>query len=177
MKKGLGKLIVYVAAVIITVLALMIANNLLERETNLERISEWPDLQVNSLEGEPVPTEEIPERKPVMLYYFNTECIFCQGTFANLPNHPELMKEATLVFISDENPGMINQFITEMELGDLKDLLFFHDVNRQVKDFFSIRGVPAIYLYDHNGKLTEFYKGAVGLEQIRLKLKTRSSSD
>lgn len=177
MKKGFVKLIVYVAFVIITILVLMIANNLLERENILDRISEWPDLQVNTLEGEPVSTTSIPGDKPVMLYYFNTECIFCQGTFTDLPNHPDLMKDASLVFISDEDPGAISQFITEMAVDDLQDLLFFHDHNRKMKDFYAIRGVPAIYLYDQKGELTELFKGAVGIEQIRLELQKNNSSD
>lgn len=48
--------------------------------------------------------------------------------------------------------------------------LFFHDVNNHVKDFYAIRGVPAIYHYDDKGQLLRLYKGAVGLEENGLEL-------
>lgn len=177
MQKRFVKFVLYIALAIVAALGIMIANNLLDRENILDRISKWPDLQVNTLEGEQFSIAEVLADKPVMLYYFNTECIFCKGTFVDLPNHPELKKESTLVFVSDENPGIISQFIYDLELGENTELLFFYDVQQQVKDFYAIRGVPAIYLYDHNGELTEFYRGAVGLEQIRMDLDTSNASD
>jgi hypothetical protein len=177
MKKSLVRLIVYATVTTIVVLGVVIANNLLDREHILERITEWPDLQVNTLEGEPVSTMNLLGGQPMMLYYFSTECIFCQGTFSDLPNHPELTKTATLVFISDEDPEGQMQFLTGMEITELAGPLFYHDHERQVKDFYAIRAVPAIYLYDQEGKLIQLYRGAVGLREIGSRLQMGDSSN
>jgi len=176
MNKSIVRLIVYVAVTAIFVLGFLIANNLLERENILDRISEWPDLQVNTLEGEPVSTTSIPGDKPVMLYYFNTECIFCQETFTDLPNNNELIEEATLLFISDEDPDIVREFISDMELENVPEIQFYNDDDQQVKDFFAIRGVPAIYLYNQKRDLIELYRGATALTKIRSELQKEISS-
>lgn len=177
MGKSVIKFVTYAAVGAIIVLGVMIANNLLDRENTLERITEWPDLQVNTLEGEPVSTIEILSDKPMILYYYNTECIFCQGTFEDLLNHPDLMKEVTLVFVSDENPMTVEQFLVGTDGARQPGLLFYLDYERQVKDFYAIRAVPAIYLYDREGKLIQFYRGAVGLGELGSRLQTGDSSN
>ena len=176
MKRRFSILVVYVAAIVITVLGIMIANTLLDRENILDRITNWPDLQVDTLDGELVSTTDILGDKPVILYYFNTECIFCQETFTDLPNHPELMKEATLLFISDEDPGVISEFITDMGLDGVAEILFYNDSYQQVNDFFAIRGVPAIYLYNKQGELIDLYNGATALTKISNELQEEISS-
>jgi len=177
MKKVIVKTIIYTALIVIVILCFMIANTVLERENILERITQWPDLQINSLEGETVSTAEIAVDKPTLLYYYHTECIFCQGTFSDLKNHPNLIEEANMIFISDEEPTTINGFLTEMKVTQMPGLLFYQDHDRKVKDFYSIRAVPAIYLYDRDGKLIQFYRGAVGLEEIGSELQISVSSN
>lgn len=176
MKKRFSIIVMYVAAIVITVLGIMIANTLLDRENILDRISEWPDVQVYTLDGEQFSTTDLLGDKPVMLYYFNTECMFCQETFKDLPNHTELMKEATLLFISDEDPIVVREFITDMELDDVSNIRFYYDADQQVKGFFSIRGVPAIYLYNQQGEMIEMFRVATALTKIRLELQKGISS-
>lgn len=176
MKKRLIKLIAYVAVSSIVVLVVVIANNVLDRDNHLARISEWPDVQVYTLSGEQISTSEIPSDKPTMLYYYNTKCIFCKSTFEELPNYMELMKESTLIFISDEDSGVVNNFITNMGMEDFKDVHFYYDADQKVKDFFAIRGVPAIYLYDQHGEMLELYRGATSLSVIRSEFQKGTSS-
>ena len=176
MKKGTGKLVVFIALIVITVFGIMIASNLLDRENILDRILHWPDLRVYTLEGESVSTTDIPDENPRVLYYFNSECIFCQETFRDLPNHPELKEEATLVFVSDEAPGIIRDFITNMKLENVPAPQFYVDADQQIRKHFAIRGVPAIYLYDQKGELIELFKGATSSAVIRSRLQEEISS-
>jgi len=176
MKRRFSILVVYVAAIVITVLGMMIANNLLERENILDRLLHWPELQMYTLNGEQVSTKDISNVKPRVLYYFNSECIFCQETFRDLPNHPELKEEATLVFVSDEAPGIIRDFITNMKLENVPAPQFYVDADQQIRKHFAIRGVPAIYLYDQKGELIELFKGATSLAVIRSRLQEEISS-
>lgn len=164
------KLIVYVAITIIVVLGIVTASQLLGRENILERITEWPDLELSTLEGESFSTASLFGEKPLALYYFNTECIYCQNTFSDLQNHSDLLENAVIVFISNEHPKTISQFLTEMDIAELTGLFLYHDYDEQIKDFYAIRSVPSIYLYDREGKLIQLYKGAVSLEKIGAQL-------
>ena len=177
MKKGIGKLIVYIFVIVITVFGLMFANNLLDRENILDRILHWPDLRVYTLDGKQVSTADIRGENPRVLYYFNSECIFCQETFRDLPNHPELKDEASLIFVSGEDPGIIRDFISSMELENMPEIYFYVDSDQQVKKHFAIRGVPAIYIYSQQGELIELFRGATSLTTIRSRLKEEISSN
>jgi len=177
MKRRFSILVVYVAAIVITVLGMMIANTLLDRENILDRLLHWPDLRVYTLDGEQVSPNDISNVKPRVLYYFNSECMFCQETFRSLPNHPELKDEASLIFISDEDPGIIRDFISSMELENMPEIYFYVDSDQQVKKHFAIRGVPAIYIYSQQGELIELFRGATSLTTIRSRLKEEISSN
>lgn len=175
MNKGIAKLIIYSGAVIIAVLVTMIANKLLDRDSLLDRISKWPDLLVYTLDGEQISTSDMVSDKPRILYYFNTECIFCQVSFDDLPNQSVLVEEATLLFISNEDPEVIRNFFTDNGLENMSGVHIYHDADQRVKDFFAIRGVPAIYLYNREGEMIELFRGATSLERIRSEIQEELS--
>ena len=56
MEKTVVKWIVGGVFTAILILGVLIANQLIERKNKLERISSWPDLEVETIEGEPVST-------------------------------------------------------------------------------------------------------------------------
>lgn len=177
MRRSIVKLILYLIAAFTLVLFIVIMNNLMGRENVIERISELPDLEMSTLDGKLVNMNSVLNDKPLILYYFNTNCIFCQGTFVDLPNHPNLLDEATILFISDEHPDTLKKFISELGFEEVIKLHFLNDREKLVKDFYSIRAVPAIYLYDRDGKLIQFYRGAVGLVEIGSRLYISDSTN
>lgn len=177
MKKGVVKLVVYAAVTILFVLVALIANNLLDRENILKRISTLPDLQVKTIEGVAVSTGELPDELPVLLTYFNTECPSCQHEFTEILEDEQLQGMALLVFVSDETPEIVRIFREGMGIGQRPGFVFLYDENRTLRNHFGIRSVPANYLYSREGKLIQFYRGLVSTEKLRTHLLTYKSSN
>ena len=166
MKKRVGKLIVYAAAILLFVLGVLIANNLLERENILDRISEWPDLEVKSLGGETVLTGELNGESPALLIYFNTECIFCGQMFEEILADGKLHQYSRLVFVSDEPPETLEKYRKKTGMDLTNKFVFLYDYDRQVRDFYGIRSVPATYLYTEKGELIRYYRGQVSVGEL-----------
>lgn len=170
MKKRVGKLIVYTAAILLFVLGALIANNLLERDNILERISEWPDVEVKKMDGEMVSTRDLIGENPVLLIYFNTECIFCGAMFEEILSDGRLQQHARLMFVSDEHPETVTEYRRKTGMDQVKEFKILHDYEQQVRDFYRIRGVPATYLYTENGELIRYYRGQVSVDELLTQL-------
>lgn len=167
MKKSVVKFVALVAVVSLIVFGILIVNNLLERENILDRISTWPYLDAKTLDGEAVSTGDLLDGNPVILTYFNTECIYCQQKFAGILEDGQLQYEATLVFVSDETPEIVRAFQEEMGLDQEPAFIFLYDENRTIRNYFGIRSVPASYIFTREGKLTQFYRGLVKTDVLR----------
>jgi peroxiredoxin len=166
MKKRVGTLIVYTAVLLVCVLGALIANNLQERDTILDRISQWPDVEVKTMDGETVSTAKLSGETPLLFIYFNTECIFCRNMFEEIIADGQLKQHARFLFVSDESPETIKEYRKHTGIDQAKEFLFFYDHDQKVRGHFDVRGVPATYLYDSEGNLIEFFRGQVKAETL-----------
>lgn len=166
MNKEVGKLIVGIAGIGGVVLIAIIAAQLIDQENVLGRINQWPNLKVESLEGSELSTDQLFSDTPVLFNYFNTECVFCQAEIQDIGEHEDLQEAVTLIFISDEDADVIEQFRLNFELEDQPQFQFYSDSNREVKGHYGIRSVPATYLYNTNGELVEFFRGQIKAETL-----------
>lgn len=171
MKKRVGKLIVYTAAILLFVLGALIANNLLERDNILERIVEWPDEEVKTLNGQTVSTGVLTEGNTTLLLYFNTECIFCGYMFEEILADEKLKQHVRLVFISDEHPETVIEYRKRTGMDQEEIFMFLYDHERKLRDYFGVRSVPATYLYTEEGKLIRYYRGQVSVGELMAQLK------
>lgn len=166
MRKEVAKFIVGVAGIGTVVLIAAIAAQMIDRENVLDRITQWPDLKVQTLDGNEISTGKFLTGSPVLFNYFSTECIFCQAEIRDIAEHKELQEMATLVFISNEDPEVIQQFRRDYGIEDNSHFLFLVDINSTVKDHFGIRSVPATYLYNSEGEILEFFRGQIKAETL-----------
>lgn len=166
MNKEVGKLIVGVAGIGAVVLIALIAAQLMDRENVLDRINLWPELNVETLDGSKLSTDQLFTKTPILFNYFNTECVFCQAEIQDIAEHEALQEAVTLIFISDEDVDVIEQFRLNFELEDQPQFQFFSDFNREVKNHYGIRSVPATYLYNSDGELVDFFRGQIKGETL-----------
>ena len=165
-KRRVGKLIVYTAVLLLFVLGALIANNLLERENILDRISQLPDLEVKTLDEETFSTRDLNGENPALLIYFNTECIFCGQMFEEILTDGQLQQYVRLVFVSDEPPETVVEYRKKTGMDLTNEFVFLYDYDRQVRDFYGIRSVPATYLYTEKGELIRYYRGQVSVDEL-----------
>lgn len=166
MRKEVAKLIAGAAGIGVVVLVAANAAQMVDRENVLERITQWPDLAVQTLDGDEFTIAHLTSGAPILFNYFSTECVFCQSEITDIANHQQLQESATLVFISDEPPDVIKQFLRNHGVDENPNFLFLVDSGSEVKEYYRIRSVPATYLYNPNGELVEFFRGQIRAETL-----------
>ena len=159
MEKTVVKWIVGGVFTAILILGVLIANQLIERKNKLERISSWPDLEVETIEGEPVSTLEFLSDDPILFTYFSTTCRYCRNEITDISKHTQLQMTVAVVLITDESWDRIEEFRNYLGLNDNKEFIFLRDAKKSVKEFYGIRRVPATYLYNEDGELIQLFKG------------------
>ncbi len=68
------------------------------------------------------------------------------------------------ISIDEENPVVISAYLKKL---GLKNLDFYHDVEKQLKSFFPVDVVPANFIIDRNGKMISFLRGFVDWDQAQ----------
>jgi peroxiredoxin len=142
----------------------MTVNRYMERENILDKISNWPDLEVETLDGISVYTLDFASGQPILFNYFNTECIFCRNKIVEIAQHKELMKSTTIIFISDEETENIDRLRHDLDLLEKSQFIFLVDSYGKVKEFYGIHSVPVTYIYYRDGKLVQLFKGQIRAE-------------
>ncbi|MCG2589186.1 TlpA family protein disulfide reductase [Rhodohalobacter sulfatireducens] len=166
MKKTVLKWIVGGVVTAILLLGVLIANQLLERENRIEKISNWPDLEVETLEGEPVSTLEFYSDGPILFTYFNTACEYCRNEITDISKHTQLQRSAEIILISDESRKEIEKFRNDLKIIENTEFIFLRDVKKRVKEFYGIMGVPSTYLYNGDGELVQLFRGETKAELL-----------
>lgn len=164
MKKDVIKLILGIIVVVGIVLIVTSISQLMSRGNILNRITKWPDLVIETLDGTKIRTVHLQNGKPILFNYFNSECIFCQAEIIDITDHNELIASAILIFITDEKPEVIEKFLQQHKLDENDRFRFFIDSDRAIRDMYGIRSVPATYIYDADGQLVEFFRGKISAE-------------
>ena len=170
MKKDVIKLMLGIIVIIGIVLIVASISQLTSRGNILNRIAEWPDVMIKTLDGAEISTGQFQSEKPILFNYFNSECIFCQAEIIDITDHNELVRSANLIFISDEKPEVIEKFLQHHRLNEHHRNLFLVDSEKILRDFYGIRSVPATYIYDADGQLVEFFRGMISAETIYLQI-------
>ncbi len=125
MRKEIVKLIAGAEGIGVVVLVEITAAQMGDRENVLEHITQWPDLAVQTLEGNEIATSQLLSGAPVLFNYFNTECIFCKAEIEEIAEHTALQDAVTLVFMSDEDPEILERFRHKYGFDENPNVLFF----------------------------------------------------
>jgi peroxiredoxin len=172
MKNRLLKLSVYAASFLLVVLFFYITNSVADQDDSLDRITLWPDFNLLSYDGGSVISGELIGDTPVILVYFNTECQICQLKFEEIQTDGSLQQYARLVFVSDESPEIVNNYLSKTGIDQMEQILFLYDHELSVKEYFDIQGVPVTYIYTDEGELIRYYRGQVSIDELIAQLNT-----
>jgi thiol-disulfide isomerase/thioredoxin len=110
-----------------------------------------PDLELVSLSGEYVTTEEL-RGKVVLLDFWGTWCAPCRAAIPDLRNLSARLKKSPFVLISisnDPDAELLKRFVADNRM----DWLQVWDENREINGRLAIRSYPTYVLVDHEGEI------------------------
>lgn len=133
-----------------------------ESKNSLENLSVG---HFKKLNNQPFELSLIKNDAPLILLYFNSECDFCQKEIKDIKENINELKNTELLMVSSETPEAIKNFQSDFQLNDSN--IHFAMVDEQdVFDAFGSVSVPALFIYDSEGKLVKSFKGKTKISVV-----------
>jgi len=126
------------------------------------------NLSVNhfkKLDDQPFDLDAIDNGVPLILVYYNSECDYCQNEAKDIKENINELKNTELLMVSSETPEAIKNFQSEFQLNEAN--IHFAMVDEQdMFDAFGSVSVPALFIYDREGKLVKSFKGKTKISVV-----------
>jgi thiol-disulfide isomerase/thioredoxin len=133
------------------------------------------------LEGKPLPAFEIllndsithintgkaPVGKPVVLFYFNPNCPYCQAEMTDIVGHIGSLKDIRFYIFTCAPFRVMKGFYTYFGLAKYPNISVGIDDNHFFEKKFSPYGVPYTAIYDKDKRLVHAYLGKMRSSQIK----------
>ncbi len=106
------------------------------------------------------------KNKPVMIMVFSPDCEHCQLEIKKIQSHIKLFKTAQIVMISNLGYDYIKQFYKEFDIAKYPNITMGMDYRYLLGSFFNIDAVPAVFVYDKNGKFVKAFDRNASVKTI-----------
>jgi thiol-disulfide isomerase/thioredoxin len=109
--------------------------------------------------------------KPLVVIYFSPYCAHCVAFTEELTGDLKSFKGVQFLMASAFSTDDIRTFVVTRGLNKLPSFKVGSDPAFQMGDFYEIREVPGIFVYNSQGKLTHSFSKQIKLEQLKAALK------
>lgn len=130
-------------------------------------VREIPSFELINSYKQIVNLDELVEDRITVLIYFNSSCPICQSEAELLVEHFSGDSSLNFMFVSSEPVAQVAKFQESYKLNQLPNHSVASDTLYQLANHFKLTSVPATIVYDRNGELVEFFKGAVSISALK----------
>jgi protein-disulfide isomerase len=141
--------------------------NLSANKTQKLLLNNLPEITFSGLDRNSVSLKSLIKDQPNILIYFNSTCPICQSEAELLVTHFAGDNDINFMFVSSEPLAQVAKFEESYMLNQLPNRSVASDTLYQLANHFKLTSVPATIVYDRNGELVEFFKGAVSMSALK----------
>jgi thioredoxin-related protein len=106
------------------------------------------------------------KNKAVMIMVFSPDCEHCQHRVKEITENIKLLKNIQIVMVSNLGYNYVNRFYREFNIAKYQSIIMGMDYRYMIGNFFTIPSVPAIFLYNKNGKFVKAFDRDVPVKKI-----------
>ena len=142
-----------------------------QKKNLTEKIAHIPSFELKSTLGEIFTNTNLKVNVPVVFFYFNSDCEFCQAEIQDVVRNIKKFEGIQLLFVSIESIPKIILFQTTYKLDIFDNVIFLCDYKNTFSETFGVKTLPSSLVYDKNAKLVCRNNGAVKVDYILKLLK------
>jgi peroxiredoxin len=143
-----------------------------QKKNLAEKIAHVPSFELKSTLGENFTNKNLEKNVPVVFFYFNSDCDFCQAEIHDIVGNIKKFEGIQLLFVSFEPIQKIIMFQATYKLDIYDNIVFLCDYKNTFSETFGVKTLPSSLVYDKNGKLVSRNNGAVKVDYLLKALKT-----
>lgn len=105
----------------------------------------------------------------IVFFFFDPTCIQCQDEARDIGNHYDRIENASLYFVSMNDPALVNAFIPShaKALDGKSNVKILYDRDHDFINRFHLPArYPSTYVYGPDGKLKTYWNGHRDIEQV-----------
>jgi thioredoxin-related protein len=106
------------------------------------------------------------KNKAVMIMIFSPDCEHCQQKVKEIQTNIKLFKNIQIVMVSNLGYNYISRFYKEFNMAKYPGIIMGMDYRYVIGNYFTISSVPAIFLYNKNGKFVKAFNRDVPVQKI-----------
>jgi len=137
-----------------------------------EKIVHIPAFELKSTLGENFTNKNLEKNVPVVFFYFNSDCDFCQAEIQDVVRNIKKFEGIQLLFVSFEPIQKIIMFQATNKLDIYDNVVFLSDYKNTFSETFGVKTLPSSLVYDKTGKLVSRNNGAVKVDYLLKAMKT-----
>lgn len=164
MKKALRIIFPFLILGTLIVLFFGIRNKLKAKQQVEEATATLPAQEYYVLNSTTHTTKNL-KNNAVFIFFFNSDCEYCQNEAKLLNENREAFKNATVYLFSSEPLENIKAFKEKYLPGNTDFIIGQVDV-RASSEVFGVKSFPYTLIYDKNNRIVKTYKGIVKLEAL-----------
>lgn len=114
-----------------------------------------------------VNTKDVEKGQPIVLFYFGPNCPYCRAEMKKIIRDMENLRNVRFYMITPFPVSEMKQFIEEFRLQTYSNITTGNDVKLEFGNYFKVKGIPFMAIYDSDMKLVAAFDGGVSPAQIR----------
>ncbi|MES2649864.1 MAG: redoxin domain-containing protein [Bacteroidota bacterium] len=91
------------------------------------------------------------KNQPLVVIYFSPTCSHCQHQAEEITSHMNEFKNVKFLMVSSYPITEIKEFATTYAIQRFQNITLAHDPNFSMGQFYELRSLPGIYVYDKKG--------------------------
>jgi len=114
-----------------------------------------------------IKSSEFKKDKPIMLFIFDPECMYCNGLLQNIIDNINDFECANIYMISYVKIGRLKEYSSSKKLNQYSNLIVGRDKSGATLKYFELKNVPFIAVYDKHHKLKASFHGVTSTSVLR----------
>jgi thiol-disulfide isomerase/thioredoxin len=111
--------------------------------------------------------ELLSKEKPTVVVYFSPTCGACEEQTKTITSNMADLEEVQFLFVTSYAPADTEPFLEDHRIGSFGNIRFGYDTKSAMRQHYQLEKVPAVYLYNAEGKLQQEWNGFASAEVIK----------
>lgn len=108
-------------------------------------------------------TESI-QNKSVLILFMNPECDFCHEEIKQIKEQYNILENVSILLISAVQKKQATDFYSDYQLSQYNNIKLLIDENGKMSNYYDVKTIPTIFVYDKSKKLIFTHKGEIKIE-------------
>ena len=130
-------------------------------------IQQFPQIQAFTIYGDALDvTGHLNPSKRTALLFFHPECEYCRKEVEGILARHSECRDVQWLFITIAPSEIVEEFLMEYPSETIPDAYVLREDWPDIHKVFGVKGPPALFIYDENGKLMKRHMGATSIKNI-----------